>query len=169
MFYVRRTDGSGCAAESPGFLEVGAGFHPDLTGRENVYLNASILGMTKKETDERLEEIVEFSELSGFIDTEVKRYSSGMYARLGFSVAIHTEMDVLLVDEVLSVGDADFQAKCNTRLEELRQAGKTMFIVSHSSAQIKRLCDRGIVLERGKKVFDGPIQEAAKLVEAKKK
>lgn len=147
-----------------GLLEVGAGFHPDLTGRENIYLNASILGMTKKETDDRLDEIVEFSELSGFIDTEVKRYSSGMYARLGFSVAIHTELDVLLVDEVLSVGDAGFRAKCDAKLAELKAAGKTMFIVSHSTGQLKKICDRGIVLERGRKVYDGSIGEAIALV-----
>ncbi len=152
-----------------GLLEVGAGFHPDLTGRENIYLNASILGMTKKETDERLDEIVEFSELSGFIDTEVKRYSSGMYARLGFSVAIHTELDVLLVDEVLSVGDAEFQLKCNKKLTDLKAQGKTMFIVSHSTGQLKKLCGRGIVLERGRKVHDGSIDEAIKLVAPKKK
>lgn len=152
-----------------GLLEVGAGFHPDLTGRENVYLNASILGMTKKETDDRLDEIVEFSELSGFIDTEVKRYSSGMYARLGFSVAIHTELDVLLVDEVLSVGDAEFQQKCNAKLKDLKAEGKTMFIVSHSAAQLKKLCDRGIVLERGHKIHDGSIDEAVKLIAPKKK
>lgn len=151
-----------------GLLEVGAGFHPDLTGRENVYLNASILGMTKKETDEKLDEIVEFSELSGFIDTEVKRYSSGMYARLGFSVAIHTELDVLLVDEVLSVGDADFRAKCDRKLRELKAGGKTMFIVSHSASQLKKLCDRGIVLERGRKIHDGPIDAALKLIAPKK-
>ena len=152
-----------------GLLEVGAGFHPELTGRENVYLNASILGMTKKETDAKLDEIVEFSELSGFIDTEVKRYSSGMYARLGFSVAIHTELDVLLVDEVLSVGDAEFRAKCDAKLKELRAQGKTMFIVSHSAPQLKKLCDRGIVLERGRKIHDGPIDEALKLIAPKKK
>ncbi|RKQ89823.1 ABC-2 type transport system ATP-binding protein [Mycolicibacterium mucogenicum 261Sha1.1M5] len=152
-----------------GLLEVGAGFHPELTGRENIYMNASILGMSKKETDERFDQIVEFSELAGFIDTEVKRYSSGMYARLGFSVAIHTELDVLLVDEVLSVGDAEFQAKCNTKLKELRQAGKTMFIVSHSAAQLKKLCDRGIVLERGRKIHDGSLDEALKLIAPKKK
>lgn len=151
-----------------GLLEVGAGFHPELTGRENIYLNASILGMTKKETDDRLDQIVEFSELSGFIDTEVKRYSSGMYARLGFSVAIHTELDVFLVDEVLSVGDADFQAKCAMKINELRSEGKTMFIVSHNAAQLKKLCDRGIVLERGRKVFDGSIDEAVAFLEPRK-
>ena len=143
-----------------GLLEVGAGFHPDLTGRQNVYLNAAILGMTKEETDERFESILEFSEIGDFIDTEVKRYSSGMYARLGFSVAVHTEVDVLLVDEVLSVGDAQFRKKCNIKMQEMRDQGITMFIVSHSVDQVRRLCDRGVVLEQGQMVFDGPIEEA---------
>ncbi|MBO2988402.1 ABC transporter ATP-binding protein [Leucobacter tardus] len=143
-----------------GLIEVGAGFHPDLTGRENVYLNAAILGMSKEETEARFEQIVEFSEIGDFIDTEVKRYSSGMYARLGFSVAVHTEFETLLVDEVLSVGDAQFRLKCEQRMLELREQGKTMFIVSHAAGQLKKLCDRGIVLEKGRVVFDGPIDEA---------
>ena len=143
-----------------GLLEVGAGFHPDLTGRENVYLNAAILGMSKEETDAKFDSILEFSEIGDFIDTEVKRYSSGMYARLGFSVAVHTEVDVLLVDEVLSVGDAQFRKKCDKKMLEMREQGKTMFIVSHSVDQVRRLCERGIVLEKGKMVFDGPIEEA---------
>ncbi|WP_427869677.1 ATP-binding cassette domain-containing protein [Leucobacter luti] len=143
-----------------GLLEVGAGFHPDLTGRENVYLNAAILGMSKEETDEKFDDILAFSEIGDFIDTEVKRYSSGMYARLGFSVAVHTEVDVLLVDEVLSVGDAPFRKKCDAKMLEMREQGKTMFIVSHSVDQVRRLCQRGIVLEKGKMVFDGPIEEA---------
>lgn len=143
-----------------GLIEVGAGFHPDLTGRENVYLNAAILGMSKEETDARFDEIVEFAEIGRFIDTEVKRYSSGMYARLGFSVAVHTELDILLVDEVLSVGDAKFREKCNKKMAELQAQGKTMFIVSHSAAQVRKLCDRGIVLDHGRIVFDGPIDEA---------
>lgn len=147
-----------------GLLEVGAGFHPELTGRENVYLNAAILGMSKAETDAKLESIIEFAEIGDFIDTEVKRYSSGMYARLGFAVAVHTELDVLLVDEVLSVGDAEFRAKCTARLLELQAAGKTMFIVSHSAAQVKKLCKRGIVLSKGRKIYDGPIEGALKLV-----
>lgn len=151
-----------------GLLEVGAGFHPELTGRENVYLNASILGMSKGETDACIDDIIEFAEIQEFIDVEVKRYSSGMYARLGFAVAIHTELDVLLVDEVLSVGDAAFRAKCNAKLRELQQQGKTMFIVSHSAAQVKSLCERGIVLEKGQKIYDGPIEGALKLVAPKK-
>jgi ABC-2 type transport system ATP-binding protein len=122
-----------------GLLEVGAGFHPDLTGRENVYLNAAILGMNKDEIDDRFHTILEFSEIGEFIDTEVKRYSSGMYARLGFSVAVHTEPETLLVDEVLSVGDAQFREKCDIRMLELQEQGLTMFIVSHSFGQVKRL------------------------------
>lgn len=143
-----------------GLLEVGAGFHPDLTGRENVYLNAAILGMSKEETDAKFESILEFSEIGEFIDTEVKRYSSGMYARLGFSVAVHTEVDVLLVDEVLSVGDAQFRLKCERKMLELREQGKTMFIVSHNTGQVLKLCERGIVLDHGKIIFDGTIDEA---------
>ncbi|WP_241488018.1 ABC transporter ATP-binding protein [Leucobacter japonicus] len=143
-----------------GLLEVGAGFHPDLTGRENVYLNAAILGMSKEETDQRFDEIVEFSEIGEFIDTEVKRYSSGMYSRLGFSVAVHTKVDTLLVDEVLSVGDAPFREKCNAKMLDMRASGTTMFIVSHNAAQVKKICERGIVLNRGKVVFDGDINEA---------
>ncbi|MFC5338905.1 ABC transporter ATP-binding protein [Leucobacter denitrificans] len=143
-----------------GLLEVGAGFHPDLTGRENVYLNAAILGMSKEETDARFDEILAFSEIGDFIDTEVKRYSSGMYSRLGFSVAVHTELDTLLVDEVLSVGDAEFRLKCEQRMLELQSQGKTMFIVSHNAGQVRKLCERGIVLERGRIVFDGTIDEA---------
>ena len=143
-----------------GLLEVGAGFHPDLTGRENVYLNAAILGMSKEETDARFDDILAFSEIGDFIDTEVKRYSSGMYSRLGFSVAVHTELDTLLVDEVLSVGDAEFRKKCERKMLELTAQGKTMFIVSHNAGQVRKLCKRGIVLEHGQVVFDGPIEEA---------
>lgn len=147
-----------------GLLEVGAGFHPDLTGRENVYLNAAILGMTKEETAARFDEILEFSEIGEFIDTEVKHYSSGMYSRLGFAVAVHTEFDVLLVDEVLSVGDAQFREKCNARIKELTQLGKTIFVVSHNTSQVREICDRGIVLENGKMIFDGPIEAAIEFI-----
>ncbi len=147
-----------------GLLEVGAGFHPDLTGRENVYLNAAILGMNKQETDDHFQSILDFSEIGDFIDTEVKHYSSGMYSRLGFSVAIHTELDVLLVDEILSVGDAQFRKKCTTRMLELQDQGKTMFVVSHNASQVQELCERGIVLEHGRMIFDGPIDEAVEFV-----
>src|SRR5690554_1457999 len=140
-----------------GLIEVGAGFHPDLSGRENVYLNAAILGMTKDEIDQRFDQIVEFSEIGEFIDQEVKHYSSGMFMRLAFSVAIHVELDVLLVDEVLSVGDAPFRAKCSAKIKELTAQGVTMLVVSHSVNMVKDLCERGVVIKKGKKIFDGPI------------
>jgi ABC-2 type transport system ATP-binding protein len=143
-----------------GLIEVGAGFHPDLSGRENVYLNAAILGMSKKETDARFEEIVAFSEIEQFIDTEVKHYSSGMFLRLAFSVAIHTEVDVLLIDEILSVGDEPFQAKCLARIRELHAAGKTLIVVSHDLDMVAQLCERGLLLQSGKLVFDGPSDQA---------
>lgn len=148
-----------------GLLEVGAGFNPNLTGRDNVYLNAAILGMTKEETEARFDDILEFSEIGDFIDTEVKHYSSGMYSRLGFSVAVHTELDILLVDEILSVGDAAFRAKCAERMQRMRERGTTMFIVSHSASQVRALCERGVVLQRGKVVFDGPIEEAVAFID----
>ncbi len=148
-----------------GLIEVGAGFHPDLTGRENVFLNAAILGMSEKETKARFDEIVAFSEIEDFIDQEVKHYSSGMFMRLAFSVAIHVPLDVLLVDEVLAVGDAPFRAKCNAKLKELADAGVTMMVVSHSKGQIKQLCSRGIVIRKGKVVFDGPIVDALAALE----
>lgn len=138
-----------------GLIEVGAGFHPDLSGRENIYLNAAILGMTKKETEERFDDIVAFSEIGKFIDTEVKHYSSGMFLRLAFSVAIHTEVDILLIDEILSVGDEPFQKKCLARIRELHAQGKTLVVVSHDLSMIAKLCERGIVLKDGKVVFDG--------------
>lgn len=143
-----------------GLIEVGAGFHPDLTGRENVYLNAAILGMNKAEIDARFDDIVAFSEIGEFIDNEVKHYSSGMFLRLAFSVAIHTELDVLLVDEILSVGDAPFRAKCRDKIRELVAQGKTMVVVSHDVGTVKELCTRGIVIRKGKMVFDGPVNDA---------
>lgn len=147
-----------------GLIEVGAGFHPDLSGRENVYLNAAILGMNKDEIDARFDDIVAFSEIGDFIDQEVKHYSSGMFMRLAFSVAIHVELDILLVDEVLSVGDAPFRAKCIKKIKELTAQGVTMLVVSHSMGMIKDLCDRGIVIKKGKKIYDGPIEGAAELM-----
>ncbi|NLP83927.1 ABC transporter ATP-binding protein [Microbacterium sp. CFH 90308] len=143
-----------------GLIEVGAGFHPDLSGRENIYLNAAILGMSKKETEERFEEIVAFSEIEQFIDTEVKHYSSGMFLRLAFSVAIHTEVDVLLIDEILSVGDEPFQKKCLARIRELHEAGKTLVVVSHDLDMVSTLCQRGILLSGGKIAFDGDSKQA---------
>ncbi|MEV7798399.1 ABC transporter ATP-binding protein [Microbacterium foliorum] len=147
-----------------GLIEVGAGFHPDLSGRENIFLNAAILGMSKKETEARYEEIVAFSEIEQFIDTEVKHYSSGMFLRLAFSVAIHTEMDVLLIDEILSVGDEPFQKKCLARVRELHAQGKTLVVVSHDLNMVSNLCDRGILLQKGKVRFDGPSADAVEVM-----
>ena len=143
-----------------GLIEVGAGFHPDLSGRENVFLNAAILGMTKKETEERFADIVAFSEIEQFIDTEVKHYSSGMFLRLAFSVAIHTEVDVLLIDEILSVGDEPFQRKCLERIRKMHADGKTLVVVSHDLDMVSNLCERGIFLKNGKVEFDGDSKEA---------
>lgn len=130
-------------------LEVGSGFHPELTGRENVYLNGSILGMSKKEITEKFETIVEFSGVSEFIDQPVKNYSSGMYVRLGFSVAIHVDPDILLVDEVLAVGDESFQQKCFEKFEELKLRGKTIVLVSHSMSSMVDMCDRIAWIQHG--------------------
>ncbi|MFK4115531.1 ABC transporter ATP-binding protein [Microbacterium sp. NPDC006705] len=149
-----------------GLIEVGAGFHPDLSGRENVYLNAAILGMSQAETDARFEEIVAFSGIERFIDTEVKHYSSGMFVRLAFAVAIHTEMDTLLVDEVLSVGDEPFQQKCIERIRELNDGGKTLVVVSHDLATVSQICRRGVVMQSGRVLFDGPIDEAVSALRA---
>lgn len=143
-----------------GLIEVGAGFHPDLTGRDNVFLNAAILGMTEKETKDRFDSIIEFSEIGQFIDTEVKFYSSGMYLRLAFSVAVHTDPEVFLIDEILAVGDEPFQRKCIEKIQELVRHGKTLVVVSHDLDLVARICDRGIVLQHGEVSFDGPIHEA---------
>lgn len=136
-------------------LELGAGFHPDLTGRENVYLNAAILGLTQKEIDRYFDAIVDFSGIEAFIDTQVKFYSSGMYVRLAFAVAVHVDPDLLLVDEVLAVGDEPFQAKCMDKIEEFQREGRTIVVVSHSAAQVARLCDRVVVMNHGEMIFDG--------------
>jgi ABC-2 type transport system ATP-binding protein len=143
-----------------GLIEVGAGFHPDLSGRENVYLNAAILGMSKKEIDDRYEEIIAFSEIEQFIDTEVRHYSSGMFLRLAFSVAIHTELDVLLVDEILAVGDEPFREKCVAKIKQLASEGKTLVVVSHDLDMVSEICERGIVVRKGKVQFDGGVKEA---------
>ena len=123
-------------------LELGAGFHPDLSGRDNVYLNAAILGLSREETEERFDSIVAFSEIGDFIDTQVKFYSSGMYVRLAFAVAVHTDPDILLVDEVLAVGDEAFQRKCMDRIREFQKEGRTIVLVSHSAAQVMDICDQ---------------------------
>ncbi len=141
-------------------LELGAGFHPDLTGRDNVYLNASIMGMSREETTEQFDDILAFSGIGDFIDTQVKFYSSGMFVRLAFAVAVHTNPDVLLVDEVLAVGDEAFQRKCMERIARFRSEGRTIILVSHSAAQVQELCDRGIVLSNGDVVFDGETNAA---------
>ncbi len=137
-----------------GLIEVGAGFHPDLTGRENVFLNGAILGMTEAQIEERFDDIVAFSEIEEFIDQEVKFYSSGMFLRLAFAVAVHTDPDVFLVDEILAVGDEPFQRKCLDRIGELRAEGKTLVIVSHDLDMVSKVCDRGILLEHGRVVMD---------------
>lgn len=137
-------------------LEVGTGFHPELTGRENVYLNGAILGMRRQETDRRFEEIIAFAGMERFVDTPVKRYSSGMYLRLAFSVAAHLEPDIMLVDEVLAVGDVEFQDKCMGRMETAERSGRTVVFVSHNLEAISRLCTRAIWLERGVVQAEGP-------------
>ena len=142
-----------------GLIEVGAGFHPDLTGRENVYLNGTILGMTKAQIDAAFDDIVAFSEIEKFIDTEVKFYSSGMFLRLAFSVCVYTNPDVFLIDEILAVGDEPFRKKCYERIRELQNEGKTMIIVSHDLDTMRDFCARGLVLEKGRLVKDGPIDE----------
>lgn len=149
-----------------GLIEVGAGFHPDLSGRENVYLNGAILGMTKAQIDEKFDEIVAFSEIEEFIDTDVKYYSSGMFLRLAFSVAVHTEPDIFLVDEILSVGDEPFQKKCLARIRELQHAGRTMVVVSHELDMLEKLCTRIVVLRRGVVIFDGDPTEAVATLRA---
>lgn len=136
-------------------LELGAGFHPDFSGRENIYFNASIFGLSKKEIDNRINEIIEFSELGDFIDNPVRTYSSGMYMRLAFSVAINVDADILLIDEILAVGDQHFQDKCFKKLEELRDSDKTIVIVTHNLNSIKKLCDRAIWINKGEVKMDG--------------
>ena len=138
-------------------LELGAGFHPDFSGRENIYFNASIFGLTRKDIDARLDDIISFSELEEFIDNPVRTYSSGMYLRLAFSVAINVDADILLIDEILAVGDQHFQEKCYQRLEELKQEGKTIVIVTHALNVVKEFCDRAIWISEGKiKMDDDP-------------
>jgi ABC-2 type transport system ATP-binding protein len=143
-------------------LELGAGFHGDLTGRENVYLNASILGLSRAQTDRYFSSIVEFSGIEQFIDTQVKFYSSGMYVRLAFAVAIHVDPEILLVDEVLAVGDEPFQRKCLDRIKQFQQDGRTIILVTHSLEQVRQMCDRVVLLEAGRMVVDGGPAEAVR-------
>lgn len=143
-------------------LEVGAGFHPELSGRENIYLNGAVLGMQRAEIARRFDEIVAFAEVERFIDTPVKRYSSGMYLRLAFAVAAHLEPEILVVDEVLAVGDVAFQEKCLNKMGAVARQGRTVLFVSHNLAAVRHLCQRGITLSAGKVVFDGPAGEAVR-------
>lgn len=149
-----------------GLIEVGAGFHPDLTGRENVFLNGAILGMSREQIEERFDDIVAFSEIERFIDTDVKYYSSGMFLRLAFAVAVHTDPDIFLVDEILSVGDEPFQRKCLARIRELQAAGRTMVVVSHELDMLEELCTRIVVLQLGRVIFDGDPHEAVSTLRA---
>ena len=137
-------------------IEVGSGFHPELTGRENVYLSGSILGMRRREITQKLERIIDFAGVRRFIDTPVKRYSSGMYLRLGFSIAAHLEPDILLLDEVLAVGDVEFQAKCLERINELHSHGRTIVFISHDLSTVEHLCRRVLLLSQGRILADGP-------------
>ena len=140
-------------------LELGAGFHPDFSGRENIYFNASIFGLTRKDIDKRIDQIIEFSELQDFIDNPVRTYSSGMYMRLAFSVAINVDAEILLIDEILSVGDQHFQNKCFAKMKELKNEGKTMVFVTHSMSSVKDLCTRAVWLQDGVIKMDGSTSE----------
>lgn len=140
-------------------LELGAGFHPDFTGRENIYFNASIFGLTRKDIENRIDEIIEFSELGEFIDNPVRTYSSGMYMRLAFSVAINVDAEILLIDEILAVGDQHFQEKCIAKMKELKEQGKTMVFVTHSMDTVKEFCSRAVWLSNGVIKMDGKPDE----------
>jgi ABC-2 type transport system ATP-binding protein len=142
-----------------GLIATGAGFHPQISGRDNVFLNAAILGMSEAETNRKFDQIVEFADIGKFLDTPVGHYSSGMFSRLGFAVAVHTDSDIFLIDEVLAVGDKPFKKKCMARMQEIRDEGRTMLYVSHAASSVRKMCDRVLVLEKGKLGFDGPVDE----------
>jgi ABC-2 type transport system ATP-binding protein len=142
-----------------GLIATGAGFHPQLTGRDNVYLNAAILGMTEADTARKFDQIVEFADIGRFLDTPVGNYSSGMFSRLGFAVAVHTDSEIFLIDEVLAVGDKPFKQKCLARMQEIRDEGRTMVYVSHAAASVRKMCDRVLVLEKGVLGYDGPVDQ----------
>jgi len=142
-----------------GLIATGAGFHPQLTGRDNVFLNAAILGMSEAETRRKFDQIVEFADIGKFLDTPVGHYSSGMFSRLGFAVAVHTDSDIFLVDEVLAVGDRPFKRKCLDRMQEIREEGRTMVYVSHAAGSVRKMCQRVLVMEKGRLAFDGPVDE----------
>ena len=148
-----------------GLIATGAGFHAQLTGRENLFLNAAILGMSEAETKRKFDEIVEFADIGKFLDTPVSHYSSGMYARLGFSIAVHVDADVFLADEVLAVGDRPFKKKCMAKMQEIRQQGTTIFYVSHATASVRAMCDRVLVLESGRLNFDGEVDEGIRYLQ----
>lgn len=145
-----------------GLIEVGAGFHPDLTGQENVFLNGAILGMTRRQIEDAYDSIVDFSEIPDFMETEVKFYSSGMFLRLAFAVAVHSDPEVFLIDEILAVGDEPFQRKCLDEIRGLSDQGKTLVIVSHDLDMVSDLCERGVLLEKGVKVADGPSKDVVR-------
>lgn len=142
-----------------GLIASGAGFHNQMTGRENVYMNAAILGMSGKETDAKFDEIAAFADIGKFLDTPVGNYSSGMFSRLGFAVAVHIDCDIFIADEVLAVGDRPFKKKCVAKMEEVRDSGRTIFYVSHSTESVRRMCTRVLLLDQGRLVFDGPTEE----------
>lgn len=148
-----------------GLIATGAGFHPQLSGRENLYLNGAILGMSEAEINRKLDAIVDFADIGKFMDTPVSHYSSGMYARLGFSIAIHVDADIFLADEVLAVGDRPFKKKCLEKMQEIRQQGTTIFYVSHASGSVRAMCDRVLVLESGRLNFDGGVDEGIHYLE----
>jgi ABC-2 type transport system ATP-binding protein len=148
-----------------GLIATGAGFHPQLSGRDNLYLNGAILGMSEAEIHRKFDEIVAFADIGKFLDTPVSHYSSGMYARLGFSIAIHVDADIFLADEVLAVGDRPFKKKCMAKMQEIRRQGTTIFYVSHASASVRSMCDRVLVLESGHLNFDGGVDEGIHYLE----
>jgi ABC-2 type transport system ATP-binding protein len=148
-----------------GLIATGAGFQPEMTGRDNLFLNGAILGMTEAELKRKFDEIVEFADIGKFLDTPVSHYSSGMFARLGFSIAIHVDADIFLADEVLAVGDRPFKRKCLDKMQEIRQGGTTIFYVSHAAASVRSMCDRVLVLESGRLNFDGPVDDGIRYLQ----
>jgi ABC-2 type transport system ATP-binding protein len=142
-----------------GLIATGAGFHPQLTGRENIILNAAIIGMSEAETKRKFDQIIDFADIGKFLDTPVGHYSSGMFSRLGFSVAVHADSDIFLVDEVLAVGDRPFKRKCLARMQEVKAEGRTLFYVSHSPGSVRKMCDRALVMVDGRLGFDGPVAD----------
>ncbi len=148
-----------------GLIATGAGFQPQMTGRDNLFLNGAILGMSEAELNSKFDEIVEFADIGKFLDTPVSHYSSGMFARLGFSIAIHVDADIFLADEVLAVGDRPFKRKCLAKMQEIRQGGTTIFYVSHAAASVRAMCDRVLVLESGRLNFDGPVDDGIRYLQ----